>query len=326
MKRKKFIRAVSTLALISMLTPIDFPVYAAQPSDDTNKISESNTNIEEMLKIPEPAIIDNSEQIKEKLDIKNLNDKTEENKIIDSKLLNEQEEIEDDTTGLLVLGIEIDINNVEFDYSGIDILHNKNFEAEEKEEENNTKSYETQDEIIETEENSDDTSEKKQETTETVETTQEETQETEHVNVLSHVDQSETLIDISNPDENYVGTVVELAPEDRDLLEHLVMGEAGAEGFEGAALVAQAIRDAITYKGFSSVAEVRKALSYSGSVTKEPNEDTMKAVSYIFDDGGCAVKHKIFYFYSYKKVKSNWHESQQFVAEVGNHRFFSSWA
>lgn len=141
----------------------------------------------------------------------------------------------------------------------------------------------------------------------------------------SWVDQSDALIEIECPDETYCGAVVVLDEADRDLLERLVMGEAGHEGFEGAAMVAQAIRDAITYRGFNSVEEVRTALKYSGSISKEPNEDVKNAVAYIFDQGGCAVKHRIYYFYAYHKVTSTWHESQCFVAQVGNHRFFSTW-
>ena len=138
------------------------------------------------------------------------------------------------------------------------------------------------------------------------------------------VDQSDVLLEIDCPDENYTGVKVTLDAEDRDLLERLVMGEAGAEGFEGAALVAQAIRDTMVYKGFDTVAEVRSALKYSGSIKKEPNQNVLDAVSYIFDDGGCAVKHRIYYFYAYKWSKSKWHETQNFIIQYGGHRFFDS--
>lgn len=142
---------------------------------------------------------------------------------------------------------------------------------------------------------------------------------------ISFVDQSEALLTIQNPDDNYTGAIVTLDPDDRDLLERLVMGEAGNQGMEGAALVAQAIRDSIVYKGFSSVAEVRSACKYSGSISLEPNDDVKQACAYIFDQGGFAVKHDIYYFYNPAKCKSSWHESQQFIIEIGNHRFFSTW-
>lgn len=141
---------------------------------------------------------------------------------------------------------------------------------------------------------------------------------------FTSVSQSGVLLDISNPDPNYTGVKVTLSPEDRDLLERLVMGEAGAEGYVGAALVAQAIRDTMIYKGYGSVAEVRSALKYSGSIKREPNQDVLNAVRFIFDEGGCAVKHRIYYFYAFEWCTSSWHETQNFVIQYGGHRFFDA--
>lgn len=135
--------------------------------------------------------------------------------------------------------------------------------------------------------------------------------------------QQKALLEIENPDESYNGKVVVLSESDRDLLERLVQGEAGGEGMEGAALVAQAIRDTMVYKGFDSVEEVRRALKYSGSTANKPNENVKQAVKFIFDDGGYAVKHSIFYFYAPAKVSSPFHESQKFIIEHGGHKFFS---
>lgn len=141
--------------------------------------------------------------------------------------------------------------------------------------------------------------------------------------ILKHK-QGTALLDIDIPDVDYEGTVVELTPEDRELCERLVQGEAGNQGYEGAALVAQAIRDAMVYKGYDSVEQVRACMGYTGSISKEPNKDVKDAVSYIFDDGGYAVRHKVLYFYSYNATKSSWHESQQFIIQYKGHRFFSS--
>lgn len=134
--------------------------------------------------------------------------------------------------------------------------------------------------------------------------------------------QGNALLDISNPDVNYTGKSVSLSASDRDLLERLVMGEAGAEGYEGAALVAQCIRDTLVYKGYDSVEAVRQGCKYSGSIDKKPNQNVKDAVAFIFDDGGYAVKHKIFYFYAYKWCKSSWHETQTLIVQHGGHRFF----
>lgn len=153
---------------------------------------------------------------------------------------------------------------------------------------------------------------------------QKEEKEKERERELLLQSQNNALLITETPDKNYKGTIVPLTAEDRDILERLVMGEAGTEGFEGAALVAQAIRDTMVYKGFSSVESVRKACAYSGTLTRTPNKNVLDAVKYIFDEGGIAVKHKIFYFYAHKIVDSAFHESQKFIVEYKGHRFFST--
>lgn len=142
---------------------------------------------------------------------------------------------------------------------------------------------------------------------------------------ITNVDQSEALLHTDSPDENYTGAIVELSPEDRDLLERLVMGEAGGQGFEGAALVAQTIRDNIVYRGFKTVAEIRTSCKYTGSISRTPNDDVKRACAYVFDQGGIVVKHKIFYFYAFQYTTSRWHETQKFIVQHGGHRFFSTW-
>lgn len=154
--------------------------------------------------------------------------------------------------------------------------------------------------------------------------TDETEQKEEFVPVITSVDQSSALFEIDESDEYYNSCSITLAPEDRELLEHLVMGEAGAESVEAAALVAQAIRDTMVYKGFNSVSEVRQALKYSGNINNEPTQAVKDGVSLIFDQGGMAVKHTIFYFYNPAKCSSSFHESQKFIIEFGGHRYFSN--
>lgn len=139
------------------------------------------------------------------------------------------------------------------------------------------------------------------------------------------VNQGKALLSIDNADPNYKGGIVKLTPEDRDLCERLVMGEAGGQGFIGTALVAQALRDSILYRGYGSVAEVRRSCGYTGRIDRKPNDDVLDAVAFIFDDGGYAVKHTVYFFYAPGICTSSWHESQQFIVEYKGHRFFSTW-
>lgn len=130
------------------------------------------------------------------------------------------------------------------------------------------------------------------------------------------------LIAIDKPDENYDGAIIELDQENRNLLERIVMGEAGGEGVEGASLVAQCIHDTMIKDNNYDVASIISQYKYTGSIDKEPNSNAKEAVSIVFDQGGYAVKHRIIYFYAPSLVESAWHETQKFVVEYGGHRVF----
>lgn len=133
------------------------------------------------------------------------------------------------------------------------------------------------------------------------------------------------LVACNNPDKSYTGGIVSITGANRENLEGLVMGEAGGEGFIGAALVAQTIRDTMLESGITDVATIKRKYGYSASMSKTPNEDVIRAVSYIFDYGETAVQHKLKYYYAYRVTNSAFHESQQFVLEYGGHRFFCEW-
>lgn len=130
---------------------------------------------------------------------------------------------------------------------------------------------------------------------------------------------SDYLIDISNPDPSYSPKAVALSAYDRDKLERLVMGEAGSLGYTGCALVAQAIRDAMNLSGTTSIDAIISEYQYVGSTSIAPSVDVKNAVSFIFDQNGSAVQHRVLCFYT---GTSNWHETQKFVTSCANVRFF----
>lgn len=126
----------------------------------------------------------------------------------------------------------------------------------------------------------------------------------------------------SHVDPSYKGQVVTVTGYDRQLLECLVFGEAGGEGFYGQALVAQAIRDTMLMDGISSIQEVISKYKYSGSTKKGTSDSVKEAVKFIFDEGNYVVQHRVIYFYAPKYCSSSFHESQEFIIEYGGHRFF----
>lgn len=127
------------------------------------------------------------------------------------------------------------------------------------------------------------------------------------------------LIGISNPDYRYSPSKVTLSSYDRAKLERLVMGEAGSMGYNGCALVAQCIRDAMNRSNTASIDKIISDYKYYAPTNKEPNKNVKDAVSYIFDQNGSAVQHRILCFYT---GTSNWHETQNFIVGCGNVRFF----
>ena len=133
------------------------------------------------------------------------------------------------------------------------------------------------------------------------------------------------LVDILNPDANYGRKVVNITGNDRYVLERLVMGEAGNQGFVGAALVAQTIKDLYVYGGFNSIDEVRVNCGFSASLKWTPNQNAIDAVNYVFDQGGYAVKHRLFYFYAPKYSRGSFHETQNHIITYMDHKFFDRW-
>jgi len=130
------------------------------------------------------------------------------------------------------------------------------------------------------------------------------------------------LLKINNPDINYNPQQIKLDEKNRILLEHLVMGEAGTEGFIGCALVAQTIRDTLHYENTNDVEKIRQEYKYDANLKNSPNDDVKAAVQYIFDEGQSVVQHKLLFFYETKLCSSEWHETQNYVVTYRTTRFF----
>jgi len=130
------------------------------------------------------------------------------------------------------------------------------------------------------------------------------------------------LMDIDNPDPNYVGYSIALSDVDRDLAERIIMGEAGSTGYIGMALVAQCLRDTYIAGGYTNIADVISENGYYGSMDITPSQDCKDVVSFIFDQGGSAVQHRIRVFYASNYCTSSWHEAQQYVCSLDYVRFF----
>lgn len=120
--------------------------------------------------------------------------------------------------------------------------------------------------------------------------------------------------------------MVKLSDEDREMLERIVTGEFGGS-YVGSCLIAQSIKCAIVYDGYTSVSAVIKGMGYVGS-TANRSQNAVNAVKYIFDDNNLAVRHRLFYMCTkdyYDSTPGNFHSTQSFILQYENVLFFDRW-
>lgn len=133
---------------------------------------------------------------------------------------------------------------------------------------------------------------------------------------------------ITEPEPEPYVSPIQLSDEERYVVECIVAGEAWGEPYEGKKAVAQCIYDAMLQDGLTA-SEVRKTYKYSGWKTNLPEVDytsyldVAQAVTDVFDFGEMATDEFILWFYNPAYGKSKFHESQNFVIEIGHHKFFS---
>ena len=112
-----------------------------------------------------------------------------------------------------------------------------------------------------------------------------------------------------------------LTNEERNLVESVVMAEAGAEDYDGQRLVAQCILNACMLEE-KRPDEIVIDYQYTKN-RPEPSESVKEAVAAVFDNYDVVTEENILIFYAPRWCTSEWHESQQFVLEHGGHRFFT---
>lgn len=135
----------------------------------------------------------------------------------------------------------------------------------------------------------------------------------------------------NNVDKNYKGTVYKLSKQERAYIEKIVMGEFGTS-YSGSVCIAQCIRDALVYGECDDPMDLKKSSAYGGmgyvGYKENVNKEVKDAVSFVFDEGGSAVQHRMYvmctddYYYGFP---GNWHSTQNFVFQYQNVLFFDYW-
>lgn len=111
-----------------------------------------------------------------------------------------------------------------------------------------------------------------------------------------------------------------LTDAERDLVERVVMAEAGAEPYEGQMAVAQCILNACILEKMRPLQLVRE-YQYA-TARPDPTDAVKMAVGAVFDKGDKVIDPEVKYFYAPARVVSAWHESQVYACTIGGHRFF----
>ena len=99
-----------------------------------------------------------------------------------------------------------------------------------------------------------------------------------------------------------------------------VTAEAEGEPFAGKLAVAQCILQACEDDGIRP-SEALTKYGYSKKRPK-PSAEALDAVQAVFDHGDIATSEPIKYFYAPAYSVSSWHESQDYVLTINNHKFF----
>lgn len=122
----------------------------------------------------------------------------------------------------------------------------------------------------------------------------------------------------------------DLSEEDRKYITLVVFAEARGESVIGQMAIAQCIFDGAIYYNTDPVSLCKKlgyAAPWDGSGVDEARYASLyniasDAVARVFDDGARAIYSRVIFFYAPKRCESKWHESQNYVATIGNHKFF----
>lgn len=112
----------------------------------------------------------------------------------------------------------------------------------------------------------------------------------------------------------------DLTDEERWIVASVVTAESATEPFAGKVAVAQCILQACEDDGIRPDEAVVK-YKYAKN-RPEPTKEALEAVHAVFDLGQVVTNEPIKYFYAPALCSSEWHESQDHVVTINNHRFF----
>lgn len=149
----------------------------------------------------------------------------------------------------------------------------------------------------------------------------------ESIDISETKDNSEIRYDFDNLKEDdfiaepsFYGYSYELTEEERELVERVVMHEAGWHpDYRVVILTAQCFRNDCELNGWTP-SEVFKKCGYAAMSYANPR--AVKAVREVFDEGVQCVPELIFCYYNQNMVYSAYHEQFRLAIDIDGNRFF----
>lgn len=112
----------------------------------------------------------------------------------------------------------------------------------------------------------------------------------------------------------------DITDAERWVLASVITAEAVGEPYAGKVAVAQCILQACEDDDIRPYEAIKK-YGYSKH-RPDPCKEALEAVQAVFDFGHRATAEPIKYYYAPARVHSNWHETQDYVLTINNHKFF----
>ena len=112
-----------------------------------------------------------------------------------------------------------------------------------------------------------------------------------------------------------------LTDAERYEIAQVVTAEAATEPLAGKMAICQCI---LLASEKENIRPSQAVIAYKYTKNRpKPTKEALTAVQYVFDFGIMPTSEPILYFYNPALVKSEFHESQQYVMTINNHRFFA---
>ena len=114
-----------------------------------------------------------------------------------------------------------------------------------------------------------------------------------------------------------------ITDDEYDYICHVVMGEAGSDGWESMVAVAQCYKNAMKKENVSAY-KIKTMYGYAAHTNNTPTKEVKEAVYKVFYEDYGVTTEPILYYYAPKYSSGSWHQTQTYVGTWGTQRFYKA--